>query len=417
MPRRLRLSDRNVARLRVERAEFTVWDTRTAGLGVRVRPSGHRAFIYLDNRGGSSKRHTLGQTTLMTVEEARVRGLAIQSGGLEVQESTANVPLFRDFVTGAWKSECYERLKPSTRRSVDYRLARQLLPAFGGVPLHRLDRRSVHIWFDRYSATAPGGANPTLDLLRQIMNHAKVHGHIKSNPASGIRPNPKRKLNRFLSSDEIRRLHNELDRCVAEGPSRAAQADIIRLLSYTGCRFGEIRMLKWQEVEADALSLVDSKTGPRKVYLNCKAREIIKRQSHTGSPYVFPSPHDPSQPSPRTHRVWYLVRKRAGIQDVRLHDLRHNFASHAVMQGVPLPTVARLLGHRQVSMTLRYAHVADRDVEAAAERIGRVIDGISECQDGNATHTTFDALAEQTIEVASVVTDSRHHPRATRRTK
>ncbi len=382
MPRRMRLSDRNVARLCAEKSEYTVWDTRTAGLGVRVRTSGHRAFIYLDSRGGSSKRHTLGQTTLMAVEKARATCLAIQSGETETQEPPATVPLFRDFVASAWKSECYERLKPSTRRSVDYRLARQLLPAFGDVPLDRLDRRSVHLWFDHYSAVAPGGANRTLDVLRQIMNHARVHGHIANNPASDIRRNPRRKLNRFLSKDEIRRLHDELDRCVAEKPSRAALSDIIRLLSYTGCRLSEIRNLKWQEVETDALNLVDSKTGPRKVYLNCKAREIIKRQRRTDSPYVFPSPHDPSQPTTRTHRVWYLVRKRAGLEDVRLHDLRHTYASHAVMRGVSLPTVARLLGHRQVSMTLRYAHVADRDVEAAAERVGQMIADICGLCDG-----------------------------------
>ena len=383
MPRRMRLSDRNVSRLRAERSEYTIWDTRTAGLGVRIRPSGHRTFIYLDSRGGSSKRCTLGQTTLMDVDEARSRCLAIQSGGLDAQEPTTTVPLFRDFVAGAWRSECYERQKPSSRRTVDILLENQLLPTFGDAPLDRLDRRSVHLWFDCYSATAPGGANRTLDVLIQIMNHATVHGYIDINPASGIRRNPRRKLDRFLSRDEIRRLHDELDRCVAERPSRATQADIIRVLSYTGCRFGEIRNLKWQEVEADALNLVDSKTGPRKVYLSCKAREIIERQPPINSPYVFPSPHDPSQPTPRTHWVWYLVRTRAGLEDVRLHDLRHNFASHAVRQGIPLPTVARLLGHREVSMTLRYAHVADREVEAAAERIADAITGIcekTECQ-------------------------------------
>ena len=376
MPRRMRLNDRNVARLRPEKSEYTVWDTRTAGLGVRVRPSGHRTFIYLDSRGGSSNRHTLGQTTLMVVDEARTRCLAIQSDGMEAQGPTKAVPLFLDFVAGPWRSECYERLKPSTRRSVDYRLARQLLPTFGDVPLDRLGRRSIHLWFDRHSVTAPGGANRTLDLLRQIMNHAKVHGHIVTNPASGIRLNPERKHHRFLSRDEIRRLHDELDRCVAERPTRVTQAEIIRLLSYTGCRFGEIRLLQWQEVDINALNLEDSKTGPRKVYLNRKAREIIKRQPRTGSPYVFPSPKDPSAPTPQTPAVWYRVRKRAGLEDVRLHDLRHTFASHAVMQGVPLPTVARLLGHRQVSMTLRYAHVADRDVEAAAERVGQAIVGL-----------------------------------------
>ena len=142
------------------------------------------------------------------------------------------------------------------------------------------------------------------------------------------------------------------------------QAEIIRLLFYTGCRSGEITNLKWDEVGDNTLGLVDSKTGPRKVYLNSEARAIIKRQPRTGSQYVFPSQMNPPQPFSRFLSLWRLVRKRAGIEDVRLHDLRHNFASWAVMQGVPLPTVARLLGHRQVSMTLRYAHVHDKDVEA-----------------------------------------------------
>ncbi len=376
MPRRMRFSDRNVARLGMETSEYTVWDTRAAGLGVRVRPSGHRAFIYLDSRGGSSKRRTLGQTTLMGVDEARAKCLNIQSDGIEAQEPTTTVPLFGDFVAGAWGSECYERQKPSTRRTVASRLANHLLPAFGNVSLDRIDRRSVHLWFDRYSASAPAGANRTLDVLHQIMNHAKVHGHIETNPASGIRRNPRRKLSRFLSRVEIRRLHDELDRCVAERPSRAAQADIIRLLSYTGCRFSEIRTLMWQEVGVGTLDLSDSKTGPRTVYLNSKAREVIERQQRTDSAYVFPSPASLSRPVSRTLSLWYLVRTRAGIEDVRLHDLRHTFASWAVMRGVPLPTVAKLLGHRQVSMTLRYAHVHDKDVEAAAERVGRIITSI-----------------------------------------
>ena len=144
---------------------------------------------------------------------------------------------------------------------------------------------------------------------------------------------------------------------------------------FTGCRCGEIRHLKWMEVGNDVLDLLDSKTGPRRVYLNSAARDIIERQPRTGSPYVFPLPGDPSRTS-SPMSLWYLVRERAEFGDVRLHDLRHTLASHAVMQGVPLPTVAKLLGHRQVSMTLRYAHVHDKEVEAAAERVGRVISNI-----------------------------------------
>ena len=244
------------------------------------------------------------------------------------------------------------------------------------MPLDRIRRKDVNRWFDIYSTTAPGGANKALEVMCQILNHAKVHGHLETNPASSIRHNPGRRLNRFLSRDEINRLHEELDSCVAERPSRAAQADIIRLLFYTGCRSGEIRNLKWDEVGDNTLDLADSKTGPRRVYLNSEARAIIKRQPRTGNSYVFPSPHDPSRPLAETLSLWYRVRKRAGIEDVRPHDLRHSFASWAVMRGVPLPTVARLLGHRQVSMTLRYAHVHDKEVEAAAERVGRIITNI-----------------------------------------
>ena len=376
MARKMRLSDRNVAQLRVEKSEYTVWDTRITGLGVRVRPSGYRTFVFLDSRDGSSKRRSLGPVALMGVEEARARCLDMLSGGEKVLQqvwSAVAAPLFRDFVSGVWRVECYERLKSSSRQRVDSALTSQLLPAFGNMPLDRIGCRNVIRWFDRYSATAPGAANRVLELMRQIMNHAKIHGHLEINPASGIRRNPGRRLNRFLSRDEIIRLHEELDRCVEEKRSRAAQADIIRLLFYTGCRSGEIRNLKWDEVGDNTLDLSDSKTGPRRVCLNSEACAIIKLQPRTDSPHVFPSPMNPSQPFPEFLSLWRLVRKRAGIEDVRLHDLRHNFASWAVMRGVPLPTVARLLGHRQVSMTLRYAHVHDKEVDAAAERIGRII--------------------------------------------
>ena len=378
MKRKMRLSDRAVARLRSASREYTVWDTRISGLGVRVRPSGHRSYVALDNRHDSSRRRTLGPATLMTVDEARSRCLAVLSGDMDCPEDvpSAPVPFFGDFVARVWRDECFAHFKPSTQRRFNIALRARLLPTFGDVPLDRIARKDVMAWFDRYSGVAPGGANATLGVLRQILNHAKVHGHLETNPACRIRRNPQRKLNRFLTRDEARRLHAELDRLVAERPARAAQADIIRLLCYTGCRLSEIRTLRWCEVGTGTLDLGDSKTGPRKVYLNSEAREIIARQARTGSDWVFPSPCDPQLPLPPSMNLWRTLRMRAGLEDVRLHDLRHNFASHAVMQGVPLPTVARLLGHRQVTMTLRYAHVADREVESAAERIGNALSKI-----------------------------------------
>ena len=381
MTRRMRLSDRKVSGLRAEKTEYTVWDARVADLGVRVRPSGYRTFVCLEQRESTSRRHTLGPVNLMSVDQARARCRERQidkDTGMEQTDSTNPVPSFRHFVVNAWKTECHARYKPSSRRSVDYMLTRQLLPVFGDQPIDSIERTAVNRWFDRYSATAPGGANKALGLLRQIMNRAVAHGHVQTNPASAIRRNPRRRMTRFLSREETARLHAELAQCVCERPSRQAQADIIRLLLFTGCRCGEIRHLKWKEVGDDVLDLSDSKTGPRRVYLNSVARRIIARQPRTDSPYVFPLPGDPSRPLSETMSLWYLVRERAGIGDVRLHDLRHNLASHAVMQGVPLPTVAKLLGHRHVSMTLRYAHVHDKEVEAAAERVGNAIVSICE---------------------------------------
>ena len=119
-----------------------------------------------------------------------------------------------------------------------------------------------------YSRTSPGGANRALDTLSRIMNHALVCGHVATNPARGVKRNPTRQMTRFLSRDEIRLLHETMDACVAERPSRGPRADIVRLLLLTGCRSGEIRSLQWREVGEDVLALSDSMTGPRTVYLN-----------------------------------------------------------------------------------------------------------------------------------------------------
>ena len=147
-------------------------------------------------------------------------------------------------------------------------LERQFLPVFGTLRLDRIRRRDVERWFDAYSETAPGGANHALQLLRQILGAALAAGLIETNPAQGIAKNPRPKLTRFLSAEEIDRLHRALDRLVDQRPSRQQQADIIRLLLLTGCRRGEIVKLKWSEVDGDALRLTETKTGPRTVWLS-----------------------------------------------------------------------------------------------------------------------------------------------------
>ena len=224
---------------------------------------------------------------------------------------------------------------------------------------------------DRPRQPLANHALDALDLLTQIINFAIARGHLETNPARDVERNPRRMPTRFLSREEVARLHHVLDRQTRDG--RREQADIIRLLLLTGCRRSEILRLRWSEVDRDRLVLADGKTGPRIVPLNTPARRILERRPRGGSPFVFSSPRNRALPRSRNLAFWDRARREAGIEDVRLHDLRHTHASHAVMNGVPVPVVARLLGHSDVRTTLRYAHLGDREIEQAAERIGQAI--------------------------------------------
>ena len=380
MPKRRRLTDAGIARLRPAAREYTVWDSRVAGLAVRVRPSGSRTFVYHRKTDRGVKKTSFGPALLRKVEEVRRACLVVASDAVETDERPHEAAplLFRDFVAGSWKTACLDRCKPTTQRGVRSPLKRQLLPAFDSRRLDRITRSMVLRWFEDYSRTAPGGANKVLGLLRQILNHAIVCGHIGINPVRGIRRNPRRKRTRFLSREEITRVHRVLDRYAEGSASEAQQVDIIRLLLLTGCRKSEIVRLGRDEVRGDRLQLRDSKTGPKTVMLNAEAQEILERrmEKQQDSAWVFPSASDSSRPRARDPSLWYAIRREAGIEDVRLHDLRHTLASQAVLNGVPLTVVARLLGHSDISMTMRYAHVGDREVEAAAERVGQAISAI-----------------------------------------
>ena len=257
MARRIKLTDARIGKLRAGDVEYTVWDTRILGFGVRIRPTGHKSYVYHRYAEGQSRRFTLGQVALGSVDEARrdcmeVWGI-MQSGGRAEGADDAQAPLFRDFVAGSWRAACYEPCKPSTKTSKDWALNNQLLPVFGAMPLDGIDRTGVIRWFEGYSATAPGGANSALLVFRQIMSHAISRGHIETNPTRGVKKNPRPKLTRFLSREEIGRLHEVLDGYEPRRPSCKAQADIIRLLLLTGCRSGEMLKLRWREVEDDTL--------------------------------------------------------------------------------------------------------------------------------------------------------------------
>ncbi|MDE0521208.1 MAG: hypothetical protein OXH79_04550 [Boseongicola sp.] len=271
---RTRLTDAGIARIRPQEREFTVWDSRVPGLGVRVRPGGSMSYVLIRTVKGRTRRVSLGPVTRRSVDEIRVVCLARKAESVaEGPESAAReAPSFRDFVAGEWRAAHLERFKPSTRRGTESALRTQLLPAFGPTRLDRITGRQVERWFEEYSRTAPGGANRAADLLRQILNFGIARGHLEKNPARGVRRNRRRPMTRFLSREEVRRLHDALDAASRRDPGQRQQADVIRLLLLTGARLGEILNLRWSEVDGGVLALADSKTGPKKVHLNPQAR-------------------------------------------------------------------------------------------------------------------------------------------------
>ncbi len=249
-------------------------------------------------------------------------------------------------------------------------LRNQLLARFAGRRIADIDRQDVRNWFASLRAT-PVAADRSLPVLSVIMKEAEAMEG--ANPCRGLRRYRRKGRERFLSDDEIRRLSATLS---AHANRRPGQVAVIRLLLLTGCRKGELLTLRWADYREGHLFLRDSKTGPRTVWLSPPARRILDMLERT-SPWVFPASRTNR---PRAARwldlFWRRVRTEAELFDVRLHDLRHTHASHAVMNGVPVPVVSRLLGHSNVSMTLRYAHLGDRDIEAAAERVGQSIGAI-----------------------------------------
>ena len=292
MATKIKLTDARIGKLRARDVEYMVWDTRIAGFGIRVRLSGHKSYVYHRHAEGQSRKFTFGPVALGSVDKARRDCMEVwnrmQSGERAEGADDAQIPLFRNFIEGSWRKACYEPCKPSTKTSKDWALNNQLLPVFGDVPLDGITRTSVVRWFESYSTTAPGGANSALLVFRQIMSHAISRGHIETNPTRGLKRNPRPKLARFLSREEISGLHEVLDRYEARRPSSKAQVDIIRLLLLTGCRKSEVLNLRWQEVGNDTLELEDSKTGPRKVLLGSEASFIIERQLRRGAPGCFP---------------------------------------------------------------------------------------------------------------------------------
>lgn len=222
-----------------------------------------------------------------------------------------------------------------------------------------------------------GTATRTLGLLGSIFSFAVREGVRPDNPVTGVDRFKDNQSQRYLSQAELGRLANALNKLEAEGANRSGLL-VIRLLTLTGARKGEIEGLRWEEVDHGRamLRLADSKTGARVIPLGAAATACLTDIDATpGSPFVFPAAGDPTKHYVGTPRVWEKVKLAAALSGVRLHDLRHTFASYGAADGLSLPLIGALLGHRDVKTTSQYAHLADDPLRMAAERTSAAISG------------------------------------------
>jgi integrase len=219
-----------------------------------------------------------------------------------------------------------------------------------------------------------GTASRTVGLLGGIFTFAVARKLLGTNPVRGVKRYTDRKGERFLSPKELTALGEALRALEAERANASAIA-VIRLLTFTGARKGEITGLRWPEVDLErcCLRLADSKTGAKVIPLAPPALAILSELSREGeSPFVFPAEAGDGH-FQGTEKVWRKVRAKAGLADVRLHDLRHSFASVGLLAGDSLPLIGKLLGHADVKTTARYAHLAEDPVKEAAKRIANTI--------------------------------------------
>lgn len=412
----LRIDKRAVDAADPQEKRFTLWDSELAGFGLRVEPSGRKSYVYR-YRVGSGGRNAperlivLGRHGELTPTEARKKAeteaarvkLGADPGGDRRKERA--IPTFAAFADAyldeadaiAQARPAEARLRPGSIRNYRSLMAQHLRAAIGTTKLDALTTADLVKLHKRVGKEKPATANRCLEFVGSVYKEAARQGllPIGTNPARGIPAFKEVKRERFLSAEEVVRLGEAIREGETDGipwepdPEKKTKhvpktnprtkidpdaAAALRLLIFTGASLREILHAKWQDVDLErGVLFVTGKTGRRPVILPAPAAAILAELPKR-STFVFPGALDTvEKPAPRADlaKPWAAVSRRAGLEGVRLHDLRgHSFASFAAAGGASLPIIGRLLGRTQPQTTARYSHLADDPLRAVADRVG-----------------------------------------------
>jgi integrase len=416
--RHVRIAKKSVDALKCPLGKDRVflWDKDLAGFGMAAFPSGKKTYVVQYRQHGRSRRFTIGDHGPLTPDQAREQAkirlgeAAVGRDPVEQRRSERMVRTFEEVADEFMRLHVATKRKSNTDDAYGRALRLHIIPAFGSkriVDVRRLDVTRLHADL----ADIPYQANKALAVVSAIWNWAARRDEVErhSNPASGIERFPERGRERYLTSGELARLGdalregetngfpyvvNESKATAKHAPKRERRSvtldpfavAAIRLLILTGARLREVLDAQWSQVDLErgVLFLRDSKTGAKPIYLSAAAQEVLVSLPHVdGNPYIIPGSRD-GAPRADLKKPWAALTRAARLEGLRIHDLRHSFASFGAGASLGLPIIGKLLGHSQAATTHRYAHLdADpmrRAVETIGARISAALEGTNSAE-------------------------------------
>jgi integrase len=378
-----KVTKRAVDQLSAGERDSFLWDSEIKGFGVRCRRLGAKHYVLKMRAGGRQRWITIGRHgSPWTPETARgeaLRLLCMRAAGQDPaterdrkKAAATMAELGSRFITDYAARHC----KPRTVAEYERAVVQFINPAIGPQRISDVTRADVarlhHQLCDR-----PYQANRTLAVLSKMMNLAEAWGLRLdgSNPVRHVKKYREDKRERYLNRDELQRLGVALADAQQQSTESPFAIAAVGLLVLTGARLNEILGLRWDHVdlEHEVLRLPDSKTGAKLIYLNDAAISLLRTMPRmSGNPHVIAGKRRGARLI-NLQKPWRRIRARAGLDDVRIHDLRHSFASVAAGAGLSLPLIGKLLGHTQPVTTARYAHLAADPIRAANNLVGTAI--------------------------------------------